>query len=109
MDFAQAGMANQSRNWHWDKRKKRYVMLQPGESVTAGKRVRTESGARGGGAGPSGQYKKWLQSSHKKIALAGEVEADSAAKAGAADLTGRLVICSHPICIAHQGCIAYEA
>ena len=47
------GMRAQSRaQYHWDKRSKKYVKLQAGEAVKAGKRVRTESGAKvrwGGG------------------------------------------------------------
>ncbi len=31
--------------YHWDKRHKKYVQLQPGEEVRAGKRMRAESGA----------------------------------------------------------------
>jgi hypothetical protein len=38
---------NQVRSaFHWDKRGKKYVKLQAGESVKLGKRVKTESGAK---------------------------------------------------------------
>lgn len=32
----QEGLSGQKKNFHWDKRRKRYVQLQPGEQVTAG-------------------------------------------------------------------------
>ena len=41
-------MAGGQRRFHWDKRKRQYVQLQPDEGVMANKRVRssTESGKR---------------------------------------------------------------
>ena len=45
------GMRAQARartQYHWDKRSKKYVKLQAGETIKAGKRVKTESGAKVG-------------------------------------------------------------
>ena len=39
-----AGIEDQKRQYHWDKRHKKYVQLGAHETVKAGKRVRTESG-----------------------------------------------------------------
>eukprot|EP00884_Botryococcus_braunii_P015329 jgi/Botrbrau1/247/Bobra.0022s0221.1 len=72
------GIANQARNWHWDKRKKRYIMLQPGEKVAGGKRVRSESGAKAVTGTSSGLYNKWMKSSQRKVALPGDLELPSA-------------------------------
>ena len=48
MACEQDGMASCQRRFHWDKRKRQYVQLQPDEGVRASKRVRssTESGKR---------------------------------------------------------------
>ena len=41
------GMTARSKQYHWDKRHKRYVKLQPGEELKpSGKRMKTESGAK---------------------------------------------------------------
>ena len=39
-----SGMTDQKRQFHWDKRHKKYVQLGAHETVKGGKRVRTESG-----------------------------------------------------------------
>ena len=72
-------MAKQQRNYHWDKRKRRYVQLQPGEQVMAGKRMRTESGASVRGKGEaSGLYKKWSKAHQTRIMPVGQQEDDKA-------------------------------
>lgn len=38
------GIAASKGGYHWDKRHRKYVQLQPGEALRAGKRVRAESG-----------------------------------------------------------------
>ncbi len=67
-------MAAQQRRFHWDKRKRRYIQLQPNEKVQAGKRKRTESGKLGQkGDAPSGLYKKWVRSSKLRVPATGEL------------------------------------
>jgi ATP-dependent RNA helicase DDX54/DBP10 len=65
-------------NFHWDKKKKKYIKLQPGEELRAdGKRnLRNESGARvGSGDTKSGNlYRKWKEQSHRAVQAVGEVE-----------------------------------
>ncbi|KAL4439981.1 hypothetical protein ABPG75_002982 [Micractinium tetrahymenae] len=69
------GMRAQSRaSYHWDKRSKKYVKLQTGEAVKAGKRVKIESGAKGS-KGPSGIYKKWAKKTRLRVAVGGSEEA----------------------------------
>lgn len=75
----QAGMAQQQRRFHWDKRKRQYVQLQPNERVFAGKRIKTESGGHTKGqAKSSGLYKKWSKAHHTKIMPVGVPEDDHA-------------------------------
>lgn len=65
----------QMRRFHFDKRKRRYIQLQPDETVQAGKRKRTESGKRSktGGDESSGVYKKWMQKSKLRVPAVGEL------------------------------------
>ena len=83
----QEGMVEQRRNFHWDKRKKQYVQLQPGEKLRAGKRMRTESGASVLSKNePSGIYQKWSRAHQTKIAPTGQLEDAKAGNgAGLAD------------------------
>lgn len=76
-------MNSQKRQWHWDKRKKRYVMLGDNETVRGGKRIKTESGQAVAGQGMAkgsstnrGLYDKWVKSSHMRVAAAGTLEED---------------------------------
>lgn len=70
----QAGMAAQQRKFHWDKRKRCYIQLQPNEKVQAGKRKLTESGKLGHkGNQPSGLYKKWVRTSKLRVPATGEL------------------------------------
>lgn len=39
-----AGIAASKGSYHWDKRHRKYVQLQPGEAVRAGKRVNAGTG-----------------------------------------------------------------
>lgn len=39
------GIQSVKGGYHWDKRHRKYVQLQPGEQLRAGKRMRAESGA----------------------------------------------------------------
>ena len=84
----QAGLAAQQRQFHWDKRRRQYVQLQPGEQVQAGKRKRTESGKLGakkkGDGASGGIYKKWVRSSKLRVPAAGELMEGS----GGADASG---------------------
>ena len=73
-------MASQQKRHHWDKRKRRYIQLQPKEEVKAGKRLKTESGARAvGGDAPSGLYQKWVKTNKRRVGHAGEEENGAAA------------------------------
>ena len=82
--LVQAGLAAQQRRFHWDKRRRQYVQLQPNEHVQAGKRKRTESGKQRAKDGdkPTGIYNKWVRSSKLRVPAAGELteggEADTA-------------------------------
>lgn len=72
-------MAQQQRRFHWDKRKRQYVQLQPNEKVLAGKRIRTESGSHAKAGGQSsGLYKKWSKAHHAKVMPVGLQEDDHA-------------------------------
>ncbi len=85
---AQAGMASQQRRFHWDKRKRAYVQLQPGERLKAGKRQRVESGALvGGKAQPTGVYERWARATQLRVAAPGDIEDPRAQPAG--DLAAR--------------------
>ena len=87
---SQEGMAQQSRQFHWDKRKRQYIQLQPGEKVKAGKRLKTESGASvAAKKGPSGLYKKWSKAHQTRIAPVGQMEDEKAGDgSGLADRSG---------------------
>ena len=87
---SQEGMAQQSRQFHWDKRKRQYIQLQPGEKVKAGKRLKTESGASvAAKKGPSGLYKKWSKAHQTRIAPVGQMEDEKAGdSSGLADRSG---------------------
>ncbi|KAL3143989.1 hypothetical protein ABBQ32_003797 [Trebouxia sp. C0010 RCD-2024] len=73
-------MASLQKRHHWDKRKRRYIQLQPKEEVKAGKRVKTESGATATGPdAPSGLYQKWVKTNKRRVSHAGEEENGAAA------------------------------
>ena len=73
-------MTSLQKRHHWDKRKRRYIQLQPKEEVKAGKRLKTESGARAiGQDAPSGLYQKWVKTNKRRVAHAGEEENGAAA------------------------------
>ncbi|KAL4420282.1 hypothetical protein ABPG77_005622 [Micractinium sp. CCAP 211/92] len=77
------GMRAQSRvQYHWDKRSKKYVKLQAGETVKAGKRLKTESGAKGS-KGPTGIYEKWAKKTRLRVAVGGS-------EVGAAQLAAQM-------------------
>lgn len=80
----------QAAQFHWDKRGKKYVRLQAGETVKAGKRVRTESGAKVG----SGSSCSW------------GVEQASAGFGGALHLVALHALarphCGGPHCVQHS-------
>ncbi|EFN52851.1 hypothetical protein CHLNCDRAFT_138323 [Chlorella variabilis] len=70
--------------YHWDKRSKKYVKLQAGETIKAGKRVKTESGAKGS-KGATGIYQKWAKKTRLRVASGGTEEQSSALAAQVAD------------------------
>lgn len=73
-------MTSLQKRHHWDKRKRRYIQLQPKEEVKAGKRLKTESGAKATGQdAPSGLYQKWVKTNKRRVAHAGEEENGAAA------------------------------
>ncbi|KAF6141151.1 hypothetical protein GIB67_006596 [Kingdonia uniflora] len=65
-----AGMQKQKSVYHWDKRSKKYIKLNNGESVSASGKIKTESGSKVK-ATKTGIYKKWKERSHHKISLKG--------------------------------------
>jgi hypothetical protein len=97
---AQAGMASQQRRFHWDKRKRAYVQLQPGERLKAGKRQRVESGALvGGKAQPTGVYERWARATQLRVAAPGDIEDPRAQPAG--DLAARRAALPSPPRLQH--------
>lgn len=63
-------MAKGHRQFHWDKRKKKYVQLQGGEELRAtGKRIITESGVKVSKrkTGASGIYEAWVKKSKVRV------------------------------------------
>lgn len=100
----QAGLAAQQRRFHWDKRRRQYVQLQPNEHVQAGKRKRTESGkqrAKDGGK-PTGIYNKWVRSSKLRVPAAGELM-EGAGGADTAHLADRYASGMHPVFFVWNG------
>ena len=78
--------------YHWDKRKRRYIKLQPGAVVKAGK-VKNESGKRIISS-DTGSYMRWEKQTHKSIPSAGAAEVSFGARGGgrddgSADMAGR--------------------
>ena len=69
-------MRSQSSQFHWDKRSKKYVKLQPSESVKAGRRLNKGGSSKKGAEEPSGLYKKW--SSRNKMVIAPGKEGEGA-------------------------------
>lgn len=87
-------MASLQRRHHWDKRKRRYIQLQPQEAVKAGKRVKLESGAKAKGEeAPSGLYQKWAKAHKRRMTAPGEEESGAAA-AYSKNLANRFVLAS---------------
>lgn len=71
----QEGLTKHQRNYHWDKRKRQYIQLQPGEQVVAGKRLKTESGKSvKGKTEASGLYKKWSRAHQARVMPVGQKE-----------------------------------
>ena len=88
-------LASQQKRHHWDKRKRRYIQLQPNEEVKAGKRLRTESGARAQPEdAPSGLYQKWAKA-NKRHVVHGSQEGSSAA-AYSKDLSNMFTVVMSP-------------
>ncbi|KAK9809034.1 hypothetical protein WJX72_008211 [[Myrmecia] bisecta] len=74
----QEGMVAGRKTFHWDKRHKKYVQLQPGEALVNGKRKRVESGrSLKMKDGPQGIYKRWAKANKAQIASAGGDDDDS--------------------------------
>ncbi|KAK9865158.1 hypothetical protein WJX84_010261 [Apatococcus fuscideae] len=74
------GMLEQRRRFHWDKKKKAYVQLQPGEDLdVAGRRGRSESGAKQQlgkkkKEGSTGSFQRWAKANRVRLPAAGEHE-----------------------------------
>ena len=73
-------MLEQRRRFHWDKKKKAYVQLQPGEDLdVAGRRGRSESGAKQQlgkkkKEGSTGSFQRWAKANRVRLPAAGEHE-----------------------------------
>lgn len=73
-------MMDQRKKYHWDKRKKAYVQLQPGEDIdVAGRRGRSESGAKQQAGkkkkeGSTGSFQRWAKANRVRLPAAGEHE-----------------------------------
>jgi ATP-dependent RNA helicase DDX54/DBP10 len=68
----EAGISKKRATYHWDKKKKKYIRLQPGEALTGSGKVKSESGAKVNAGQQKGLYKKWQARTHMKVATAGE-------------------------------------
>ncbi|GMH34370.1 hypothetical protein BSKO_02204 [Bryopsis sp. KO-2023] len=72
----QQGMMASKRRFHWEKRGRKFVQLPNHETVQAGKRVKTESGAmvtvKKGTAGQL--YERWAQNNNNRISAPGSME-----------------------------------
>jgi ATP-dependent RNA helicase DDX54/DBP10 len=66
-DAEGARKLKQSSAWHWDNKSKRYIRLQPGEAVKAGRRVRPDGSSGKKKAGPTGQYARWAKKNHLRV------------------------------------------
>ncbi|CAI5950113.1 unnamed protein product [Closterium sp. NIES-64] len=52
--------------FHWDKKSKKYIKLNPGETLGPSGKVRTESGTKTS-AGSKGIYKRWKEKTHMRV------------------------------------------
>jgi hypothetical protein len=68
----EAGISKKRATYHWDKKKKKYIRLQPGEVLTGSGKVKSESGAKVNAGQQKGLYKKWQARTHMKVATAGD-------------------------------------
>lgn len=68
----EAGITKKRATYHWDRKKKKYIRLQPGEVLTGSGKVKSESGARVNAGQQKGLYKKWQARTHMKVATAGD-------------------------------------
>lgn len=84
-----SGQRTQRANYHWDKRSKNYIKLQPGEMVKAGKRVTASKKLKTSKEG-TGLYAKWAKKNKVHVAP-GQHRDDESSKAAALSnaLTGR--------------------
>lgn len=78
----EAGITKKRATYHWDRKKKKYIRLQPGEVLTGSGKVKAESGARVNAGQQKGLYKKWQARTHMKVATAGEEGEDRPAGKG---------------------------
>ena len=72
----------QRANYHWDKKKRRYIKMQPGEELNAkGKRsVKNEAGKKVKAANQGHLYKRWKQSTNMEIPASGQLESADAGR-----------------------------
>ncbi|KAF9599739.1 hypothetical protein IFM89_001685 [Coptis chinensis] len=64
------GLQKQKSDYHWDKKRKRYIKLNDNDRVTASGKVKTESGSKIKST-KTGIYKRWKERSHHKVSLRG--------------------------------------
>ncbi|BBN17990.1 ATP-dependent RNA helicase DDX54/DBP10 [Marchantia polymorpha subsp. ruderalis] len=81
-----AGQQKQKSTYHWDKKGKKYVKLNRGETVSASGKIKTESGAKVN-AGNRGMYKRWKERTHMKVTTLGE-EGGGDSRGGSSDRGG---------------------
>jgi len=76
MGEEQEELSKQKRQFHWDKRSRRYICLPDGEQVKSGKRVKTESGVKvSKKEKDSGKfYETWTKQQRMRIQTTGAPE-----------------------------------
>eukprot|EP00967_Tisochrysis_lutea_P062293 scaffold79937_cov18-Tisochrysis_lutea.AAC.1 len=92
-----AGMTQQRRQYHWDKRKRKYVQVSGDDARAKGssKKIRTESGkAIDKDKAGKGIYARWVKSQHQRVAPVGTHEAEDAGPGGGAGLQSQLSRCA---------------
>ncbi|KAF5837577.1 putative ATP-dependent RNA-helicase [Dunaliella salina] len=87
------GMNQQRRQYHWDKRKRKYVQVSGDDARAKGssKKIRTESGKTiDKDKAGKGIYARWVKSQHQRVAPVGTQEAEDAGPGGNASQQSQL-------------------
>ncbi|GBG67628.1 hypothetical protein CBR_g757 [Chara braunii] len=83
-----SGVAKKRATYHWDKRKKKYTRLLPGEKMTAAGKIKTESGVKVNKS-QTGLYRKWQQRTKMKIPAVGTENEDERPSSAGGRMVGQ--------------------